>query len=191
MRRALTYVSLGSLTFLLGMVVCIFLRYPDFYSNDGLSFFGNFSDTFTPYALSLAATSYFLLKASFALQGTAASRPFALALEIISIGLLGIVATPSYSQSVITKDLHVLFGLAIFISQAVVSLRYLRLQVRTTLDWSLLALQIVAIIGAGLSFRTVSLLSVMFTAQLLAIVSFLALMMRALARNISQKESYN
>jgi hypothetical protein len=156
------------------------------YSHDGLSFYGNFERTILPYGLGLVITSYFLLKACRTLVNTRAAQSFRLGLEAIAIALLGIVATPSLSHSMLIQDLHVIFGFIIFVTMAILSLHYLGREGRYKLDWILLGLQMVAIVLVALSFRTVAVLDIMLPAQLLASIAFGTLLVRAVVRHAQQ-----
>jgi len=164
---------------LVAAIVCVALRPSDVLSYDGLSFYGNFRETLLPYGLGLVATSYFLLRACLTLVDSQVARSFRAGLEIIAIALLGIVATPSFSYLWFVQDLHVVFGLVIFIAQAVLSLNYLRHAEHTTFDTILLTLQVLAIVVAALSLHEIHALSLMLPAQLLAVVAFDTLLLRA------------
>lgn len=173
------WLSCGS--FLVAVAGCVLIDPPDWIAHDGFSFYGNFRSTIIPYGIGLTASAFFLLQATRHLRDSEAARAFRLGLQCIGIGLLGIVVTPSYSQIKLIDDLHVLFGLVIFVTQAVLSLRYL-IRVRGDwLDWLLLGLQLVAIVLVGLSFRRIHIVSVMLPAQVLAIVAFMSLLIRAVS----------
>ena len=181
MPRAVRYLWLSITSLVTTVVVCVILQPDGVLSHAGLSYFGNFGRTLIPYSIGMVATAYFLLRACFTLGSPHGliSRSFRYGLEGIAIGLLGIVATPSLSPLHFIRDVHVAFGIIIFITQAVLSLRYL-IRVRGgAADWALLVLQLFAIVIVGLSTGRVGLLDWMLPAQLLAVVSFFALLIRA------------
>lgn len=183
MNRTLVDLLLCGLSFGLAVVICVALQPSDVFSHDGLSFYGNFQKTFLPYGIGLVAAAYFLLRACHTLVNTQAARSFRLGLEAIAIAVLGIVATPSFSHTMLIQDLHVAFGFIIFVTQAILSLHYLGKVGRLRLDWVLLALQLIAIVVVALSFHAVAVLNLMLPAQVLAIASFGTLLIRAVIRH--------
>lgn len=163
-------------------IMCVMLQPDGLLSHSGISYFGNFGRTVTLYSIGMVATAYFLLRACFTLGSPhgLVARSFRYGLEVIAIGLLGIVATPSLSPLHFIRDMHVAFGMLIFIVQALLSLRYL-IKVRgAPADWALLVLQFIAIAIAGMSTGRVGVLDLMLPAQVLAVVSFFALLIRAI-----------
>lgn len=191
MPRAVRYLWLSIALFMTTTLVCVALQPDGVLSHAGLSYFGNFGLTLTPYSIGVVATAYFLLRACYTLgspQGLI-SRSFRYGLEGIAIGLLGIVATPSLSSLHFVRDVHVAFGILIFITQAVLSLRYL-IKVRGgAADWALLALQLCAIVVVGLSTGRIGVLNLMLPAQLLAVLTFFALLIRAVNHVTSHAKS--
>jgi hypothetical protein len=183
MNRTLFYASLSDATFLATVTTCIALRPSDIFSHDGLSFYGNYKATIWPFGLGLAATAYLLLRAASTIHKTHATRSFRIALEVIAIGLLGIIATPSFTHVKTVQDLHVIFGFLIFVTQTIVSLYYLGRQGRHTFDWALLWIQMIAIIMAFLSFHSVAVVDLMLPSQILATVAFGTLLIRAVLRH--------
>lgn len=183
MNRTILYLSLSGAIFLVAVVICVLLQPAAVLSHDGISFYGNFQRTFLPYGIGLVGTAYFLLRACSTLNNTQVARSFRVGLEAVAVAVLGIVATPSFSQVILIQDLHVLFGFIIFVTLAVLSLHYLGREGRYPLDWALLALQLIAIIVAALSFRAIGILDLMLPAQILAIVSFGTLLLRAALRH--------
>jgi hypothetical protein len=181
--RTLVDLLLCSASFLATVIVCVALRPSDIFSHDGLSYYGNFEHTIIPYGIGLVATAYFLLRACYTLKDTLAAHSFRVALEAIAIGLLGIVATPSFTHNLAVQDTHVVFGFVIFITQALVSLHYIGRDDPHFIDWMLLASQITAIALVALSFRTIAVLDVMLPAQILATVSFGTILIRAVNRH--------
>ena len=179
MDRARQFLRLSGYCFGMTVLGCVLLRPGDVLSHDGLSFYGNFRQTFPLYALGLGATAYFLLRAAGALAGGWQVWRFCRGLEAIAVALLGIIVTPSFSGVWLVQDLHVLFGLAIFVTQALLSLGYLRAAPGDGWQRLLLGLQLLAIVLVSLSFRTVGLLDLMLPAQVLAIAAFGGLLRRA------------
>ena len=190
MAKSLRYLWLSSLSFAITVVVCTGLYSHSLLTHTGLSDFGNLGSTLLPYSVGLVATSYFLLRACRALGelATLAARSFRAGLEGIALALLGIVATPSGSTISFVQDLHGAFGFIIFVTQAALSLHYLIKARGDALDWLLLALQLVAICLVILSFHAVGVLRLMLPAQLLAIVAFGALLIRAVSYRAGQVE---
>ena len=170
------------------VIVCLVLYPHDLLTHSGISNFGNLKITLLPYSIGLVTTSYFLLRASRALSelSSLAARSFRVGLEGIAIALLGIVATPSGSSISYVQDFHALFGFVIFVAQAILSLHYLIKARGDILDWSLLLLQLIAIGLVVLSFYAVGILSVMLPAQLLAIIAFGTLLIRAVSYKVIQ-----
>jgi hypothetical protein len=190
--RTLLDLLLCSTSFVATVIVCVALQPSDVFSHDGLSFYGNFANTIMPYGIGLLAAAYFLLRACYTLKDTLAAHSFRIALEAIAIGLLGIVATPSFTHILAVQDLHVIFGFVIFITEAMVSLHYIGRDGRYKIDWILLGLQMIAIVLVALSFRTIAILDLMLPAQVLATVSFGTLLVRAVARHEEEvPTSYN
>lgn len=181
MLKILWYLWAAALSFCLTVLLCVALQPSDILTHDGLSFYGNFHKTFLPYGLGLVATAYFVIRVCQHLRRGQAARSFRVGLECIAIALLGIVATPSYSSVVLIQDLHVIFGFVIFVAQAVLSLHYLIKARRGWLDWLLLGGQLAAIVLVALSFHVVGVLNFMLPAQVLAIVCFGALLIRAVS----------
>ncbi len=188
MARSLQYLWLSSIAFVVTVVLCTVIYPHDLLTHSGLSNFGNLRITIFPYSVGLVATSYFLLRANRALAEltTLAARSFRMGLEGIALALLGILATPSGSTISFVQDLHVLFGFVIFVAQAALSLHYLIKARGDVLDWLLLALQLVAIGLVVLSFYAIGILHLMLPAQLLAIVAFDALLIRAVSYSAGQ-----
>ncbi len=181
MPRAVRYLWLCFGSFLVTVVVCLALSTSGLFGYAGLSNFGNISKTLFPYSIGLVASAYFLLRACYTLGSPhgLVSQSFRYGLEGIAIGLFGIVATPSLSPLHFIRDAHVAFGILIFITQAALSLRYL-IKVRGgAADWALLVLQLFAIVIIGLSTGRIGVLNLMLPAQLLAVVAFFALLIRA------------
>lgn len=169
--------------------LCVFIQPSAVLSYFGLSYFGNFRETVLPYGIGLTLTAYFLLRACQTLRTIPAGQSFRPGLECVAIALLGIVATPSLSSLWIIKNLHVFFGLMIFVVHAGMSLHYL-IRVRTDrMGWGLLVIQVIAIIAAALSFPSIAIINLMLPAQTVAIGSFGALLLRAVrppAKTIAQ-----
>jgi hypothetical protein len=179
MNRLLLYLWLSALTFLAGVAVCMLLDPTAIISHSGFSYYGNLRRTIIPYGLSIVGSAYFLIRACQLMKSTAVARSFRVGLEGIAVALLGIVATPSLAAFSPLQDLHVLFGLFIYAAQAALSLHFL-IHVRgAVMDWFLLCCQLAAVVLAVLSFHAVNMLSVMLPAQLLAVCSFGALLIRA------------
>ncbi len=181
MPRAVRYLWLCFGSFVATVVVCLALNTSGLFGHAGLSYFGNLGKTITPYSIGLVASAYFLLRACYTLgspQGLV-SQSFRYGLEGIAIGLFGIVATPSLSSLHLIRDIHVVFGVLIFILQAILSLYYLIRVRKANADWAFLVLQLVAIIIAILSFGSVGVLKLMLLAQVLAVMAFFALLIRA------------
>lgn len=163
------------------LAVCVALRPEGLLGHDGVSYFGNFNLTRIPYSIGMVAAAYFLLRACYALGSPHGliARNFRYGLEGIVIGLFGIIATPSLSPLHFVRDAHVAFGLIIFMLQAVLSLRYLIRIRKSYTDWSLLGVQLIAIVLVVMSFGSVGLLRLMLPAQLLAVLAFFVLLIRA------------
>lgn len=178
MNKTLLFLWLSASSFIATVAICIILQPADILAHSGLSFYGNFQRTILPYGLGLVMTAYFLLRACYLLKNQVA-RSFRLGLEAVAVGLLGIVATPSFSSFKVIQDLHVLFGLLIFTTLAGLSLHYLIHVEGKLFDWILLVLQFVAIVIVALSFHAVGILSLMLPAQVLDIGSFGTLLIRA------------
>lgn len=189
MRRTSTYLWISAGAFVFAVASCALLQPADILGHYGLSFYGNFSRTLVPYAAGLLVAAYFLFRAARELAALPDARSFSAGLQGVALAVFGIVITPSFSHVWVVQDLHVLFGLAIFITQAGLSAYYL-FRVRPGLtDWMLLTLQFVAIVVAVLSFRTVHVLGLMLPAQVLAIGSFGVLLIRAVNRQIERSNS--
>ncbi len=181
MNRTLLYISLGGGSFIATVLVCVALQPSGILSHDGLSLYGNYSRTLLPYSIGLVATAYFLLRACRAfVMDSQAAHSFRIGLEAISIGLLGIVATPSLSTVWFIQNLHVVFGFMIFVTQAFLSLRYLRHVDHGIISKALLGTQMLAIVLVILSFQATNVLDIMLPAQVLATVAFGALLLRAI-----------
>lgn len=190
MKKSLLYLNLSALCFLASVAVCILIRPNDLLSHSGLSIFGNYKNTIVPFGAGLAATAYFLIRFSRSLDKVHSeiSKSFKLGLEGIAIALLGIIVTPSWSTIELIQDVHVACGLAIFLLSAILSLNYL-IRIRGHwFDWFLLVVQLAAIVLAILSFHTIGILSFMLPAQLLAIVAFGALLVRAVRYKFNQTQ---
>lgn len=181
MSKTLWLLYCATMTFCATVVLCIALEPSDIFTHDGLSFYGNFHKTFLPYGIGLVATAYFVIRACQTLRDTQAARSFRVGLEGIAIALLGIVATPSFSSVALIQDLHVIFGFVIFVTQAGLSLHYLIKARGGWLDWMLLGGQLAAIVLVALSFHAIGTLNFMLPAQVLAISSFGALLIRAVS----------
>jgi len=184
--RARTYIRGSAVAAALAVVACVLLQPADILGHYGLSFYGNFSRTFGPYMVGLLIAAYCLFWAGRELRSFSETRGFSSGLQWVAVALLGVVATPSFSGVWLVQDLHVLFGFIIFVTQALLSLRYLMHVRRGLFDWSLLALQLLAILGVILSFRPLHILPLMLPAQVLAVGAFGVLLMRAVSAQIAE-----
>lgn len=173
------YLLLAALSSLAAVSICILLEPTVVFTHYGLSYYGNFRDTLFVYGIGLGMTAYFLMKACRSMQGTSAGDSFGRGLEGVSIALLGIVATPSLSPFGLVQDLHVGFGLTIFVAHFLMSSHYVTHRRRDNVNLTLLGLQFIAILVAAVSFPASGVISIMLPAQVLAIVSFGLLVLRA------------
>ncbi len=189
MYRALTCLRSSLVAFALGVAVCVMLRPSDVLGHGGLSFYGNFSRTFVPYAVGMFAASYYLFKACLELRAFSATRAFGMWLQWVAVAMVGVVLTPSLSSAWAIQDMHVVFSFVVFVIQAGLALRYLLMASHELFDWGLLIMQLAAIIGVVLSFRIINVLPAMLPAQVLATSSFGLLLIRAVRAQTKRNSS--
>lgn len=185
MSRALGYLWAANITFILTVMVCVLLQPSNIWGHEGFSFYGNFMHTIVPYSIGLCGVAYCVARAGQALRDTEAAQSFYRGLMIIALAIVGIVVTPSLSGLWLVQDLHVVFGLVVFMLQALLSLHYLRQGRGGMVDWLLLVLQWVGIVVVALSLRLIGVVALMLPGQVLSILAFDALLIRAV-----RQESY-
>lgn len=168
--------QLSGVLFVLTVIICVCIKPNDIFTHDGLSFYGNYAKTLIPYGVGLAATAYFIVRAGHDIGQDKQLLPLRYGLEVLAIGLLGIIATPSFSPSTTIDDMHVTFGFIIFLTQALFSLRYI---IKSPGDWLLVSLQFAATACVALSFSSLNIFDFMLPAQFAAIITFSALHLRA------------
>lgn len=179
MQQARRYAWVSTGVFVVTVLVCVLLKPNNVWGHAGLSLYGNLPLTVAPYALGLLVSDYFLLRVCQHLERQDVTGGLRTGLIMIVIAVVGIVVTPSLSGAWLVQDLHVLFGLAVFLIQLVLSWQYLLQTQHNVVSWLLFGLQVIAIGLVLLSFRPVAVLQLMLPGQILAVIAFAALVIRA------------
>ncbi|HEX5743865.1 MAG TPA: hypothetical protein VFX84_00210 [Candidatus Saccharimonadales bacterium] len=135
-RTALIFLACQQACFLGGLAVCIALRPEGLGANAGVSYYGNFFDTFPFYALSMLGTALFSLLAARVIT-VPAYWPLRQGLLAIAFLTAVITLTP-YTRSAFVDLSHTLAGIIMFTIQLAISVWAL-----VKLNWSAGALTFV------------------------------------------------
>jgi len=176
MKQASRYILYAQISCIVSCVICLFLKPDALSAQSGISYFGNFKATFIPYIAGLGLASYFLLRAAHFIRDTGRRAHYLrLGLYVTTLCLLGIALTPSFLDWYV-RALHVGFAVGLFGVQAYVS----RKLYHDVVGRVFFVIQMLGMVGVVLSFRRVSLVSIMIPAQLIALSAFSAIAIRSI-----------
>lgn len=192
MDKSLYYLRIAVGVFVGTIILCVLISPDSTLRQPGISFFGSSSSTIVPYSIGLAVTAYFLLRAAYMLskKNDTIDKIYYRGIALIGVGLLGIVATPAWHTTFILDQMHLLFGISIFIIQVLLVIAYMFTVRKSASDWVLLFMHLSAVLMALFSFNRINLVQLMLPAQLIAILSFSALALRAVKYQLGQTCRY-
>ena len=144
MQRAAKSILWGQIFLYAGLVVCVLLRPSGLTANDGISYYGIYRATFSPYAVGLLGAAYFAARAIGELPPD--EKVLRLALQIYAPLVVGIVITP-YAAGRWMDYLHTACGATLFSLQLMLSGWLAR---RLRYAWWSLALSLVEL-AAGIA----------------------------------------
>lgn len=114
--KAIQYLRVGLISFLILLSLCIFIRPSGLSANSGISYYGVFNNTLLPYSLAFLVVSISTWRAAAIMDNdTKIRRLIKLSLQVFAVLLIGLLLTPHTFLS----GEHVFIGSTLFALQLV------------------------------------------------------------------------
>jgi hypothetical protein len=182
------YLLVSQLCLLLDLTICLILIPHFLFARDegGMSNYGVHSRTVIPYSLGFILAAFYVIRAALAIKtkSTSLRRLRGLLLSYGVILLLILITTYGYKTNIYLKNTHIVITIVTFWFELLGAAWLCKAFLRDKINICLLALQLIGLIIGSLTFF--GSLQLLFTAQLITIITFGVILVRSSGRAVSE-----
>jgi hypothetical protein len=183
------YILISQLCLLLDLAICLILI-PHFLfarNEGGMSNYGIHLKTVIPYSLGFLLAAFFVIRAALTIKNSSASlrRLRRLLICYFIILLLILISTYGYKTNIYLKDTHIVVTIATFWFELLSALWLCWVFLRDKMNIFLLVCQFIGLIIGSLTFF--GSLHLLFTSQLITIITFGAILVRSSGQAVNEK----